>query len=802
MLRAAHGMRSPGVERRVLPVVILIHPVRVFLPELPLRLRHVPHQAEMFRERRERRRRDGARRRHRGHAHPREDAVAASHEFRDRGEHAGLGNLREGEGAEEPPARLERGAVRASVSPEETLVGQRRRVNLNLHSGLDVRDDALDGVPQDLRALALVILVLLRVAVLALPQVEGLGPGGVDVDDVLPLGRHLGVEHGGDEDGHHVLWVPEGTIPIQHREMRRVQIRQTLGVDAEEQVHDGPECRNLRHVLLPIRRLRQPLRLELRAIGKQRHRVPHRGVRHHSLGGARDASVLQPHPRRLAVLHDDLLDVLLELHRPAEFLQRADEFIHDSLRAADGRAQTRAGTVETRDGVDHRRAHGALRGETAEKREHVDPLLQERLGDVLPGQLVERVEDVGDVEHHLGVGEVEGDGDDGAHQKARVLTQSGERARVEGVVERLEAVFQRLPLLDGELGVGGLLAKQVAKAAGGLVVANLEPPVALRGPHGDAVVRLARHLLVQGVEHHAQGVSGGSIEALPDGGAHLKLPQPAVLVPVVEHVAAPAGEVMRLEHLHLVPVLGEQGRGAQAADAATDDDDVVLLFGVRGGRAGGGRDGSVRGVGTRDGRRIATTRPKRADAADGRETRGRRDRGRRATGRDRGGDARRASRAAGDGRARGARRHRRRRDGHRRRRSRRTRPRRARSRSVDAPRRCSRTVREPVHDLSDSPSALRSARPAFRGDALERRARNAARWRRGVRCRWGDTEYPASARQIESQSAATTRCDWWRARQISRERVRQKCGDRYLPIKHFPMERAVSVSNFAFSSHV
>ena len=210
--------------------------------------------------------------------------------------------------------------------------------------------------------------------------------------------------------------------------------------------------------------------------------------------------------------------------------------------------------------------------------------------------------------------------------------------------------------------------------------------------------------------------------------AHLELPQSTVLVPVVEHVTAPAGEVMRLEHLHLVSVLGEEGGGAQAADSATDDDDVVLLVGVCGGGAGGGRDGSVRGNGTRDRRRIAATRPKRANAVDGRDTRGRRDRWRRATERERGGDARRAPRAAGDGRARGARRHRRRGDGHHRRRSRRTRPRRARSRSVGAPRRCSRTGGEPVHDLCDSPSVLRGARPAFRGDALERRARNAARW--------------------------------------------------------------------------
>ena len=259
---------------------------------------------------------------------------------------------------------------------------------------------------------------------------------------------------------------------------------------------------------------------------------------------------------------------------------------------------------------------------------------------------------------------------------------------------------------------------------------------------------------------------------------------------------------MRLEHLHLVSVLGEEGGGAQAADSATDDDDVVLLVGVCGGGAGGGRDGSVRGIGTRDRRRIAATRPKRANAVDGRDTRGRRDRWRRATERDRGGDARRAPRAAGDGRARGARRHRRRGDGHHRRRSRRTRPRRARSRSVGAPRRCSRTGGEPVHDLCDSPSVLRGACPAFRGDALERRAR--AMPRDGSRRLLSLRRYGVS-RQRTTDRILVSSHDAMRLVESAADfsqRVRQKCVDRYLPIEHFSTERAVLVSTFAFSSHV
>mmetsp|Transcript_9476 Transcript_9476/g.38413 ORF Transcript_9476/g.38413 Transcript_9476/m.38413 type:complete len:225 (-) Transcript_9476:368-1042(-) len=222
---------------------------------------------------------------------------------------------------------------------------------------------------------------------------------------------------------------------------------------------------------------------------------------------------------------------------------------------------------------------------------------------------MERVQDVRYVQHHLWVRQVERDGDHGAQEQPRVLPERRQRARVQGVVQGLQPPLQRLPLFNRQLRIRRLLAQQVAETARGVVVAQLEPPVTLGRPHADAVVSSRRHRLVQGVEHHSQRVPRRPVQTLPDGRPDLEPPQPAVLVPVVEHVAAPAGEVVRLEELDAVAVPGEERGGGEAADAAADDDDVVLLVGVLGGDAGFGRgDGRwvVRcGGGARAGRRAS-----------------------------------------------------------------------------------------------------------------------------------------------------------------------------------------------------
>ena len=240
---------------------------------------------------------------------------------------------------------------------------------------------------------------------------------------------------------------------------------------------------------------------------------------------------------------------------------------------------------------------------------------------------------------------------------------------------------------------------------------------------------------------------------------------------------------MRLEHLHLVSVLGGGG-GAQAAGAPTGDD--VVLVGVCGGGAGGGRDGSVREMARARRRRGA--RPKRTNAVDGRDTRGRRDRWRR--GRDeRGG--RRRRRAAGDGRARGA--------------------------STSTPRRRSSSSSKSSDPTSTRAFMIRgraaacsgpvaSVRPLRfseyaprRSPGVRRRSRARAQCRSGsgVCCRCGDMEYPASARQIDHQQPRRDAIGGERGRFLV---VRQVLTG--ILIERFSTERAVLVLTFAFSSHV
>jgi len=69
------------------------------------------------------------------------------------------------------------------------------------------------------------------------------------------------------------------------------------------------------------------------------------------------------------------------------------------------------------------------------------------------------VEDVRYVQHDVRVREVKRNRDDRGEQKAGVLPQRRERTRVEGVVQRLQPPFERLPLFDRQLWVRGFLAE-------------------------------------------------------------------------------------------------------------------------------------------------------------------------------------------------------------------------------------------------------------------------------------------------------------------------------------------------------
>ena len=135
-------------------------------------------------------------RRHRRHARPGKVAIADAHQPVD-----GRGRRGDGDGVavlRDPP----RAAVRPLVPPLEPFLRQRRPDKLHLHPLPHVRYRLLNRPPQHPRALLLQLLVLVAVAVQAVPDVERFVPGGVRVDDVLALRRQLRIEHRRDRHEH------------------------------------------------------------------------------------------------------------------------------------------------------------------------------------------------------------------------------------------------------------------------------------------------------------------------------------------------------------------------------------------------------------------------------------------------------------------------------------------------------------------------------------------------------------------------------------------------------------------------
>ena len=173
------------------------------------------------------------------------------------------------------------------------------------------------------------------------------------------------------------------------------------------------------------------------------------------------------------------------------------------------------------------------------------------------------------------MGEVKRNRNHRGHQQPGVLAKRRERTRVQRVVQRFQPPLQRLPLLDRQLRIRRLLAQQIAEPTRGVIVPGLKPPVPLRRPHRNPVVRLHRHRLPERVQHHPQRVPRRSIQPLPNARSDLKLIQRPVRRSMIEHVTAPAREIMTLKHLHPVSVLRQQRGARQPTDPASDHHDVV-----------------------------------------------------------------------------------------------------------------------------------------------------------------------------------------------------------------------------------
>mmetsp|Transcript_2210 Transcript_2210/g.4957 ORF Transcript_2210/g.4957 Transcript_2210/m.4957 type:complete len:523 (-) Transcript_2210:110-1678(-) len=456
-------------------------------------------------------------------------------------------------------------------------MGERRADDIELEALAHVGDAALDSGPEDLRALLLVCLVLGGALLKLLPRLVRLAARRIDVDDVLAWRADGGIEQRGDEEGAEVLRVLQRAAPVLHHQVRRVlDVRQVeaLGVDRDEEVHDCPVARQLAELRAPLLDRRR----QLGGRAEHFHSVEGGGVGDHRLPRFDLLAILELDADGPPVLDEDLLDVRVHLQLAAKLLEATHKRLRDLFGAANRHAVGRLVLKEAVEDVEDVRGHGALGGEAAEDAHRVDPVAQEGLGDDLVDGLVQRLKDERQVGKDPRPAHHEGSAASGGREEAGVLPQVHQRDRGHRPTQVLQPRPEGLPLLDRKLRVGRVLAERRAEAALRLrVVADREAPVALRRPVAEARVRLHRHLLAENVHHDAQRVVRRLVEPLKDGWADLK----GVLAAIVyarEGVGRSTRLDVRLEHEHVVAVLGGHGAAREAAHPRADHDDVVLAL--------------------------------------------------------------------------------------------------------------------------------------------------------------------------------------------------------------------------------
>mmetsp|Transcript_38038 Transcript_38038/g.72923 ORF Transcript_38038/g.72923 Transcript_38038/m.72923 type:complete len:239 (+) Transcript_38038:505-1221(+) len=208
---------------------------------------------------------------------------------------------------------------------KEAGLRKRRAHHRHLNPLAHVRDGLLHRPPQYLRSLLLQSLVLWGEPVHTLPDVAGLAPWGVRVDDVLALGSHRRVQRARNGHKHNVLRGVHARVPVVHYNVVDLQVvGQAGGVNAQVQVHEALTLGGRLLLLHPL--LRQ------RSVGHELERVPHGGVGNHRLAGKYLGPSAQRHAGRSSVLHNHLLHVRAQLQPAPVLLQPAHQAIDHGFR--------------------------------------------------------------------------------------------------------------------------------------------------------------------------------------------------------------------------------------------------------------------------------------------------------------------------------------------------------------------------------------------------------------------------------------------------------------------------------------
>mmetsp|Transcript_25654 Transcript_25654/g.41695 ORF Transcript_25654/g.41695 Transcript_25654/m.41695 type:complete len:204 (+) Transcript_25654:821-1432(+) len=193
---------------------------------------------------------------------------------------------------------------------------------------------------------------------------------------------------------------------------------QSLGVDSQKQMRNGPVPRQRSQIIPP---LRQPLWLVLR-LRHQLHRIKRRRVRNHRLLRLDDIPVLQTHSHSPAIFNQNLVHVRIQLELPSELLKTTLQRVSQLTRSPDGNREGSRFLEESLEDVQQVGRHGSLGRKAAEDAHGVNKVSKEGDRNELVNSLREIVEREGEVGEDIGVSEYERQRSRGSGEEASVLT--------------------------------------------------------------------------------------------------------------------------------------------------------------------------------------------------------------------------------------------------------------------------------------------------------------------------------------------------------------------------------------------
>mmetsp|Transcript_5449 Transcript_5449/g.6801 ORF Transcript_5449/g.6801 Transcript_5449/m.6801 type:complete len:207 (+) Transcript_5449:1305-1925(+) len=197
------------------------------------------------------------------------------------------------------------------------------------------------------------------------------------------------------------------------------------------------------------------------------------------------------------------------------------------------------------------RRHGTFCRKTTEYAHCINKIPQKRHRHNLIHRLVQRIERQRQIQKHVRMRQNERKTPGSSREEPRILPQIQKRHGGSTTTQRPQTLTQRVPL-GNSLGtvLPALLHQQLVEI---LFTPNGKPPVSRRSPVPQSRIRLHRHLLLQNIKNHPQGVQTRPIQSFKNTRPHFETVLPPVMHPR-KRVRAPATLDMTLQHQHLIAV--------------------------------------------------------------------------------------------------------------------------------------------------------------------------------------------------------------------------------------------------------